>query len=390
MASGTKHFLYNRPADWRRGGFLEGLTPGEEGLALPGGGRGSYASLSLDTLEAGTVWHRLRLEAEIPGNAQLQLYLYCSDEDQVPPALRREGLEEQRLDEWMAQAAPQAREQFFKTWGQGSFDDPRDMTLYGFQGRYLWFYLVLASYGGEELLVRSVRIEFPRVAFIDYLPQVYRGADSINSFLARLISVFQSPYVDLEDDIDQMPRRCDPAVAPPEFLQWLADCLAVTDRHLWSEERLRVFLKNAVRLYRIKGTRQALGQVIELYTGKKPLIIEQFEPAACQVWRRDAAALRRLYGASRYTVTVLMPGGWDGPDDYAKLWKIIEAFKPVDAICNLVFMNEEIILGQHCYLGMNARIGRSRGLVLDGTAASSAPYLAESVTGGTKDEQSAV
>ena len=240
------------------------------------------------------------------------------------------------------------------------------------------------------MLVESVRVEFPRVAFIDYLPQVYRGADSVNSFLARFLSVFQSPYVDLEDDMDQMPVRCEAAVAPPEFLRWLAECVAVPEQQLWSEERLRRFLKHAVGLYRIKGTREALRQVIELYTGQTPRIIEQFEPAACQIWRRDAGALRRLYGESRYTVTILMPGTGSDPDGYAKLWKIIQAFKPVDAICNLVFMNNEIILGQHCYLGMNSRIGRSRSLVLDGTSVSSAPYLAEYRTGGTSDEQSAV
>lgn len=390
MASGTKHFLLNRPEDWESMGFSEGLTALEDGLALSGADKGAYFSLALDTTEPGTVWHRLRLAASIPENAQLKLYLYCSDDDQVPPPFAPEGPERPTLDRWLAEAAPGERERFFETCAQQAVDSPWDLPLYGFQGRYLWFCLVFRSYGREPLSVRSIRLEFPRTAFIDYLPQVYRGADSVNSFLARFLSVFQSPYVDLEDDIDQMPSRCDPSVAPPEFLRWLAECLAVSQRQLWDEERLRIFLKHAVRLYRIKGTREALRQVIELYTGQTPRIIEQFEPASCQVWRRDTGALRRLYGRSRYTVTVLMPGGGAEADGYAKLWKIIEAFKPVDAICNLVFLQEEMILGQHCYLGINSRIGRSRGLVLDGASVSSAPYLAEYRTGGTRDEQSAV
>ena len=390
MASGTKHFLLNRPEDWESMGFSEGLTAQEDGLALSGADKGAYFSLALDTTEPGTVWHRLRLAASIPENAQLKLYLYCSDDDQVPPPFAPEGPERPTLDRWLAEAAPGERERFFETCAQQAVDGPWDLPLYGFRGRYLWFCLVFRSYGREPLSVRSIRLEFPRTAFIDYLPQVYRGADSVNSFLARFLSVFQSLYVDLEDDIDQMPTRCDPAVAPPDFLRWLADTLAVTDQHLWSEARLRRFLGSAARLYRIKGTRTALRQVVELYTGETPLIIEQFEPASTQIWRRDGAALRRLYGASRYTVTVLLPGAGRSSDDYAKLYKLIAAFKPVDAICNLVFWNDEILLGQHCYLGMNSRIGRSRGLVLDGAAAASAPYLAEFVTGGTSDEQSAV
>ena len=391
MASGTKHFLYNRPEDWADLGLAEGLTVRETGLALTAGDKGTYASLALDTMEKGTVWHRLRLEAGIPENGQLKLYLYCSDHDRVPPPWGPEGAEDPPLDEWLASVTPQEREDFFVRCAQQSWDDPRDLPLYGFAGRYLWFFLVFRSYGREELTVESIRLEFPRTAFIDYLPQVYRGADSTNSFLARFLSVFQSTYVDLEDHIDRMPTRCDPAVAPPEFLRWLADILAVSDQHLWSEERLRRFLRNAVRFYRIKGTRTALSEVIAFYTGEPPLIVEQFEPASCQIWRRDSGTLRRLYGPSRYTVTVLMRGRGRGQDDYAKLYKIIETFKPVDAVCNLVFLGEEMILGQHCYLGMNSRIGRSGSLVLDGAAASSAPYLAEFVTGGREtDEQSAV
>ena len=65
-------------------------------------------------------------------------------------------------------------------------------------------------------------------------------------------------------------------------------------------------------------------------------------------------------------------------DEYAKLYRVIEKFKPVDAICNLVFLENVMILGRHCYLGVNSRIGRSEELVLDtGASAPGAPYLTE-------------
>ena len=152
------------------------------------------------------------------------------------------------------------------TFSQRICEGPQDLLLYDLRGRYLWFCLVFFSYGGETLSVSSIQLEFPRIAFIDYLPQVYRGAESVNSFLARFISVFQSVYVDLEEDIDLAPTRFDPAVAPPEFLYWLADGLAVSDCFLWTEQKLRELLQSAVRLYRIKGTKPALQEVIQLYT----------------------------------------------------------------------------------------------------------------------------
>ena len=121
-----------------------------------------------------------------------------------------------------------------------------------------------------------------------------------------------------------------------------------------------------------------------------PRIVEQFEPASQPIWRQDQEALERLYGKRRHTFTVLMPGKAGGPEEYARLYQIIQSFKPVDAVCNLVFMNDELILGQHCYLGINSILGRSRGLVLDGGAVPSAPYLAQSATGGRTNEQSAI
>ena len=385
MASGTKHFCFNRPKDWLVHGAADHLSAQEDGLILRDAGKGLYTSFALDTLEYGTVWHRLRMTSGIPANTQVRLYLYCSDCLEMPSFPGREG-GACLVDDWLKQASPQQREDFFMACAPRTTDDPRDLTLYEFCGRYLWFCLVFFSYSGQMPSVQSIKLEFPRVAFIDYLPQVYRGADSINSFLARFISVFQSVYVDLEDDIDHLPRRCDPTVAPAEFLDWLADCLSVSNRFLWSETRLREFLKQAVELYRINGTKEALRQVIRLYTGQEARIIEQFEPAATQSWRRDEQTLGRLYGSNPYTFTVLLPSVPENPDAYAKLWKIIEVFKPVDAICNLAFLDQTMILGQHCYLEMNSRIGGSRNLVLDGAAGSGGRYLTEHDSGGTMDE----
>ena len=71
MASGTKHFLYNRREDWEDMGLIQGLSAGDGGLCLEKAREGTYISRSLDTLENGTVWHRLRLESTLPDNARL-------------------------------------------------------------------------------------------------------------------------------------------------------------------------------------------------------------------------------------------------------------------------------------------------------------------------------
>lgn len=378
MASGTKHFLFNRPDDWINQGLADGLTAGPEGLCLEGS-KGVYTSFALDTRERETVWHRMRLSAEIPGNASVRLLLYCSDSDQVP------GEREETLDHWLSR--PEVtwadRENFFLAHAQQVCEGWEDATLYGLQGRYLWFCLIFLCCGEQLPKVRALKLEFPRIAFVDYLPQVYRGRESVNSFLTRFISVFQSLYVDLEEDIDLMPVRFDPAAAPAEFLHWLAEGLALSDSFLWSEEQLRKLLRRAAALYRWKGTKTALQEVVELYTGQKPWIVEQWQTERCQLWRRDRETLRRLYGDSGCCFTLLLPPGEYDGESCARLLKIVEQFKPVDAVCSLVILEDAIRLGRHCYLGINSRLSGSETLVLErGTSRSGAAYTAQSGTGG--------
>ena len=383
MASGTKHFMFNRPDDWTGQGRLDGLEALPDGLTLRDGGKGIYTSFALDTLERETVWHRMRMSTGISGNASLRLLFYCSDSNLVPPD---RGLpRDLELDRWLASPDTTSadRESFFLTCAQQVCEGQADALLYGLKGRYLWVCLILLNYGERKPSVRSLKLEFPRTAFIDYLPQVYRGADSVNSFLARFLGVFQSVYVDLEDDMDLAPIRFDPAAAPPEFLRWLARGLAVSDSFLWSEEQLRELLRRVVRLYRWKGTRTALCEVVELYTGHRPWVVEQFEVAGRQLWQREREALRPLYGDDDSSFTLLLPPGEYDADSCAKLLKIIEQFKTIDALCKLVILEDAIQLGRHCYLGVNSRIGGSETLVLEsGGARSGAPRLTQSPTGG--------
>jgi len=375
--------MFDRPDDWTYQGMADGLLALPDGLTLRDGGKGIYTSFALDTQEGETVWHRMRMSIRTPGNASVRLLLYCSDSKLVPPG---GGLPRTLgLDDWLQSpdTSPADRERFFLTHAQQTCEGREDALLYGLKGRYLWACLIFLSFAGREVSVRSLKLEFPRTAFIDYLPQIYRGADSVNSFLARFISVFQSIYVDLEDHMDLAPARFDPAAAPPEFLHWLAEGLAVSDSFLWSEEQLRRLLRRAVRLYRWKGTRAALCEVIELYTGRRPWIVEQFEAAGCELWRLDRETLQPLFGSSGCCFTLLLPPGDYDADSCAKLLKIVERFEPIDAVCSLVILEDAILLGRHSYLGVNSRLADSGALVLEGgTARSGAPYLARSRTGG--------
>ena len=55
--------------------------------------------------------------------------------------------------------------------------------------------------------------------------------------------------------------------------------------------------------------------------------------------------------------------------------RIINRFKPIDTICNLVILNNEIYLDYHCYLGINSYVAGNEKIVLDENDSSSTQLL---------------
>lgn len=66
--------------------------------------------------------------------------------------------------------------------------------------------------------------------------------------------------------------------APAEFLEWLCDWVALSLRADVDEDRQRRLIANAVRLYRVRGTKQGLEELISLYTTLGATIAEAGPP----------------------------------------------------------------------------------------------------------------
>lgn len=59
-----------------------------------------------------------------------------------------------------------------------------------------------------------------------------------------------------------------------EWLRELAGWLQLEDFYIWPEDRLRKLLQLAPRLFAETGTVQGMMDLVELYTGERPLIAE--------------------------------------------------------------------------------------------------------------------
>jgi phage tail-like protein len=139
-------------------------------------------------------------------------------------------------------------------------------------------------------------------AYLDHLPALYRQ----DRFLGDFLRSFETVFGELEARIADVPRYLDPATTDAEFLPWLSGWVALTLRADWDEDTRRNFLGKIVPLYRSRGTRPGLQQMLELYTGGQRVdIVDDFDavPHFFQVQvtlaEPDPALLRRKQEIAR-------------------------------------------------------------------------------------------
>lgn len=109
------------------------------------------------------------------------------------------------------------------------------------------------------------------------------------------------PPPGLETVIAQLHIYFDPKLTPAEFLPWLASWVALSLREDWSEPVKREFIRSIVPLYRLRGTKQGLIEMLKLYleNGQEKVAIYEFDPPAhyfqveLELASQDLVAYRR-------------------------------------------------------------------------------------------------
>jgi len=135
-------------------------------------------------------------------------------------------------------------------------------------------------------------------SYLQSLPAIYSEPANAGdvSFLGRFLLAFEQvltglpgltgrapePSLGLEETIAAIATLFDPkaswdAILPDketqkEFLQWLAGWEALGLRADWTEAQQRDFLARIVPLYRRRGTKENLAELLRIYTGLSPVI----------------------------------------------------------------------------------------------------------------------
>ncbi len=368
MKSEEKYFLLNKASDFAEG-FWQNLTWDQSGLHLTdpqNGERGVFFSPLLDCLEQETVWHRGLVKSQSLGDASILFCFYTSDSPYLIDRLGKtweisQYIVNQEVPVW-------EKELTFQPYLARKAQNPEDFLLHDLKGRYLWFEIQMFGQGRLSPTVSQIRLSFPKKSWVEYLPEIYQ--DPKYDFLDRYLGIFQSLYDDLDQNIRNMASYLEIDTADGDFLNWLSQWLGLEDGYLWEDEKLRYLLGHAMELYSIKGTVESLKRMVELTTGERPYVVEQYQ---IEPFRKDVAQmklLKQLYGENQSVVTVCLPTQVSTSNRmYQTLIKLIETIKPAQIELNLVLLKPYLFLDSYSYLGINSVLGEYHPLQLDGRSA---------------------
>lgn len=164
---------------------------------------------------------------------------------------------------------------------------------------------------------------------LQYLPAIYAEAPFLGRFLLAFEKLMfgrddgdqisgQSPQAALDRIVAGMPAywipqavKDDPFLpaagddiprqAPKEFLAWLASWTSFSLRFDLDDDAQRKFIASVISLYRRRGTKGSLGQLLEIFTGGDPQIIDTdgaphfFRVTAVwRTWIEPEARLRQI------------------------------------------------------------------------------------------------
>jgi phage tail-like protein len=215
--------------------------------------QGTYITKSFDSNIPDCQWHKVVVDADIPANTRMSVYYHTSnDNDKTSPS-------EMSWSEAMV-----------------NFEDALILST---KGRYIWFKIELSSddLHSASPQIRSLKVYFPRQSYLRYLPATYQEDEAKREFLERFLSLFETPFSNMEDAIRTLTRYIDAGAAPDSFLPWLSSWLAIAYDESWTEGKGRELIEKAPELYKKRGTRASIEELIELYTGEKPIIVENFQ-----------------------------------------------------------------------------------------------------------------
>ena len=203
---------------------------------------------------------------------------------------------------------------------------------------------------------------------LEYLPAIFQE----NPFIGQFLLAFEKILLGREDDvdfpnkglektIDELASLFDPGKTPEEFLSWLAEWTALSLRADLDVIKQRVFIEKIIQLYRWRGTKKNLQELLKLFTVGVP-DINEVTSAELQIGVHSTIGEDTYLGGGPphfFRVTVSLPRAT--PEVQAREMEIarslIELEKPAHTFYELTVNYPSMQIGKHSTVGVDTILG---------------------------------
>lgn len=301
MALGSKSFVFNKNSDWKMNNYSHGVKiDGDCLIFSPNSDSNSvFFSKSIDSLEQDTSWGILKALIKSSNNSKVVFKVFASNfKDVVVPV--GEEIEKVNIDKFLkSNANLNAKSEFFDKIGAIKFDNPEKVPIFNLKGRYLWFCVECINYSSDDCVeIQEIEITFPLLSFLEYLPEVYQSVSS-DSFMNRFISIFQYMYLEIDEIIDNIPENFEPLYNNMKYLSWICEWFGI-NTIIWDENKLRYLIGDVIEIFKSKGTKKSIVDMVEKYTGFKPIIVEKFKILDNDFYSKESSFVDNLFGKNNF------------------------------------------------------------------------------------------
>jgi phage tail-like protein len=282
-----------------------------------------------------------------------------------------------------------------------------DVLVQSGPGQYLQLQVELTGSGFTTPVIDSIRLRFPRESLLEYLPAIYSQPEDQRAFLDRFLSIAQTTWSAIEEEVETFERFLDADSVPPSALEYLASWLDLPLEATWKPDEKRKLLRAMPRLRATWGTVDAMAAWLRVYLSKLsgvdepsletasiPQIVESFVerrrlmlgdpasttlPAAHGLWspsveRRFQVGVFDVEGEIElvsvgdpdvdvfthyaHSFRIFMPAAWvRTPEDEAMIRRAIDQQKPAHTTYELVLIEPRFRVGEQSTIGLDTVIG---------------------------------